>query len=43
MSVYNRFRDLIGKVTKAAPVKNQQAVLDMVAKTACQSCAALVS
>ena len=42
MSVYNRFRDLIGKVTQAAPVKNQQAVLDMVAKTACQSCAALV-
>ena len=42
MSVYNRFRDLIGKVTKAAPVKNQQAVLDMVAKTACQSCAALL-
>jgi hypothetical protein len=42
MSVYNRFRDLIGKVTKAAPVKNQQAVLDMVAKTACKSCAALL-
>jgi len=42
MSVYNRFRDLIGKVTQAAPVKNQQAVLDMVAKTACKSCAALL-
>jgi hypothetical protein len=37
MSVYNRFRDLIGKVTQAAPVKNQQAVLDAVAKTAYRS------
>ena len=37
MSVYNRFRDLIGKVTQAAPVKNQQAVLDAVAKASCQA------
>lgn len=41
MPIYNRFRDLLGRATKAAPVKNQQRVLDDVAKAARESFAAL--
>ncbi len=42
MSINNRFRDILGKVSKATPVKNQQTVLDVLVKRICQSFETLV-
>ncbi len=42
MSLNNRFLDLIGKVSKAGPVKNQQGVLDELVKGICRSFESLV-
>ncbi len=42
MSLNNRFLDLIGKVSKDGPVKNQQTVLDELVKGICRSFESLV-